>query len=227
MNDGTETEETKGGVDAKYVQATFVGADAGISEQQQKELNKPYGGHQIKKVKKGPVFLDYITASDVITRLNNIFYSNWDFRIVDQFFDFDKGYVVVHGQMTINDVIKEQFGGSDIKFRKGTRNALDVGNDFKIAATDAMKKCASMFGVALHLYNPTEEGIIGDEEEPVVEIVDTTPAEPQQIESIKKLLARASKDETDLFKGIGAKSWDEVTLPVAIQLMTKQHNYWK
>ena len=73
------------------------------------------------------------------------------------------GQVWVQGRLTIRNpktfapiVIKEQFGGADIKFKKGTKVPLDYANDLKAAATDALKKCASELGIASDIYGKNE-----------------------------------------------------------------------
>jgi hypothetical protein len=71
-------------------------------------------------------------------------------------------------------VVKEQFGSSEIKkYSSETRDkkgnlvhkagdVIDLGDDYKGAGTDAMKKCATQFGVFLDVYKGREreeEGI--------------------------------------------------------------------
>ena len=63
---------------------------------------------------------------------------------------------------------KEQFGSSeikrysnDVKDKKGTvkyhkGDIIDLGDDYKGASTDAMKKCATGFGMFLDVYGPRE-----------------------------------------------------------------------
>jgi hypothetical protein len=53
-------------------------------------------------------------------------------------------------------LFKEQFGRANIKYLKGTKDPVDLGNDMKAAATDAFKKCASEIGIARDIYAPHE-----------------------------------------------------------------------
>ena len=46
---------------------------------------------------------------------------------------------------------RQQFGSQKIKRARQTGNPLDIGFDLKGAATDALKKCASLVGVGLYL----------------------------------------------------------------------------
>jgi hypothetical protein len=48
-------------------------------------------------------------------------------------------------------VTRQQFGSQKIKRSRSTGKPLDLGFDLKGAATDAMKKCASLLGVGLYL----------------------------------------------------------------------------
>ena len=55
------------------------------------------------------------------------------------------------GKLTLDGVTKSAFGGSLISFRDdGT--AISIGDDLKAAASDCLKKSASLFGVGLELY---------------------------------------------------------------------------
>jgi len=60
--------------------------------------------------------------------------------------------VVVIGKLTAAAVTKMAFGGSSITVtREG--EVISIADDLKAAATDALKKAASLFGVGLHLYS--------------------------------------------------------------------------
>lgn len=66
--------------------------------------------------------------------------------------------VVCHGFITLvlddDRIIKlSQCGSSKIKYRQGTKDPVDIGDDFKSAATDTWKKCASMIGIAHDVYS--------------------------------------------------------------------------
>jgi len=90
--------------------------------------------------------------------LNMMFGWDWDFEIKDKQFMF--GQVIVEGRLTVRSngttVVKEQIGRKDVIFKKGTTDPLDIGNDFKAAATDALKKCAAELGIAADIYNASE-----------------------------------------------------------------------
>jgi len=63
------------------------------------------------------------------------------------------------GKLTAGGIVKSAFGGSDIKRAKESGEIISLADDLKAAATDSLKKCASLFGVGLHLYgdSPSEK----------------------------------------------------------------------
>src|SRR5882724_8517049 len=122
-------------------------------------LEKPFSPDQIKQRKglDGDV-LDYIEGAAVIQRLNDVFNAEWTFEILDHHI-YEKE-VVVLGKLTAQGIAKCQFGKSKITRTKETKAEVSIGDDLKAAATDSIKKCATLFGIGLHLYfeNGTSEG---------------------------------------------------------------------
>jgi hypothetical protein len=103
---------------------------------------------------------EYVTGTYVNKILNYVFGWGWSFEVVDK--GRENNQVWVQGRITIRDkegkprIIKEQFGRADIKFRKDGKGMLDYGNDLKSASTDALKKCASLLGIASDIYGKNE-----------------------------------------------------------------------
>jgi hypothetical protein len=79
----------------------------------------------------------------------------------------------------MHNIVKEQFGSSEIKRyatdvrgKKGevthrAGDVIDLGDDYKGAGTDAMKKCATQLGVFLDVYEArekVEEGVVTKEQ---------------------------------------------------------------
>ena len=89
----------------------------------------------------------------VIQRLNEAFDANWSFEILKHEILEDKDEVIVQGKLTAENVVKTQFGSSQITRAKETGEIISLADDLKAAATDSLKKCATMLGVGLHLYN--------------------------------------------------------------------------
>jgi Rad52/22 family double-strand break repair protein len=114
-------------------------------------LEKPFAPDQIKQRQgtHGDV-LDYIEGCAVIQRLNECFDAEWIFEIQDHRVYDDE--VVVLGKLTLQGISKSQFGKSRITRSKKDNSIISLGDDLKAAATDCLKKCATLFGVGLHLY---------------------------------------------------------------------------
>jgi hypothetical protein len=113
-------------------------------------LEKQFTGKEIK-TRKGNfgASIDYAQVQLVIQRLNDAFDGFWSFKVIEHETQGDE--IVVLGELACNGITKQQFGNSKITMTKaGT--VLSIGNDLKAAASDSLKKCATMFGVALHLY---------------------------------------------------------------------------
>src|SRR5688572_12144160 len=114
-------------------------------------LERPFAPEQIKQRHgtNGDV-LDYIEGSAVIQRLNECFDSEWIFEIQEHRTYDDE--VVVLGKLTAQGVTKAQFGKSRITRSRVDKSIVSLGDDLKAATTDCLKKCATMFGIGLHLY---------------------------------------------------------------------------
>ena len=114
-------------------------------------LERPFAPEQIKRRQgtNGDV-LDYIEGCAVIQRLNECFDAEWIFEIQEHRVYDDE--VVVLGKLTAQGVTKSQFGKSRITKAKKDNAIISLGDDLKAAATDCLKKCATLFGVGLHLY---------------------------------------------------------------------------
>jgi len=115
--------------------------------------------HICKRPGKGGGQFEYVTGVYVKKVLNYVFGFNWDFEIIEHGV-IEKHQVWVKGRLTVRDgkgstVCKMQFGRADIKMKK-VGGYLDFGNDLKAATTDALKKCASEFGIASDIYGKKE-----------------------------------------------------------------------
>ena len=115
-------------------------------------LEQPFSAEQIKQ-RQGNFgqTLDYVSGYTVIERLNEAFESQWSFEIVQH--EVQQDEVIVIGRLTAEGIVKCQFGSSRITRVKDTDEIISLADDLKSAATDALKKCASLLGVGLHLYS--------------------------------------------------------------------------
>lgn len=106
-------------------------------------LTSPFKNTQ--QLEKGGKSFTYIPASEVVNRLNAVLgVGGWSFecREVSQ---PDAKFLVVHGRLTACGGTFEQYGGHPV------HNNTDAGDNWKSAASDAMKKCAAMIGIGLYL----------------------------------------------------------------------------
>jgi len=106
---------------------------------------------------RGGVDLEYITGEQATTRLNETLgFLNWSFRIVEHGIHAEADECWALGELTVTigdrTVNRQQFGSQKIKRSRASGTPLDIGFDLKGAATDALKKCASLIGVALYLW---------------------------------------------------------------------------
>ncbi len=94
--------------------------------------------------------LDYIEGHSVIKRLNDAFDGCWSFEILSH--EILEDEVIVKGRLSAENIVKTQFGSSAITRTKDTGAIINLADDLKAAATDSLKKCATMLGVGLYLY---------------------------------------------------------------------------
>ena len=141
-------------------------------------LEKPFPEEEVKQrnTDYGKI-LDYLEAPSVIKRLNQTFNGEWSFQITDhKILDQE---VVVLGSLRCGYITKQQFGTSKIH-HNGKPEEKTLGDDLKAAASDALKKCATMFGVGLYLYNNNGNGgKLQDLNQPEEETKSETKQNPQ------------------------------------------------
>lgn len=128
------------------------------------DLSEPFPPEVERELRKGGTSLTYIPVSEVIARLNRCFgVLNWSSEIVRCERDpLDPDFIVAHVRLTAypdggwgSSVTKDGFGGQKIK-RTKQGEIVDLGDEFKGAVSDALKKAAQQFGVALYLARSDE-----------------------------------------------------------------------
>ena len=140
-------------------------SEVGLATKQWEAIGATTPSEFIKKRpgRGGKVF-SYVETGYVIDLLNKTFNGMWEFTIEDQ--SVGQGQVWVRGRLTVKfpifdkevnvqlveSVSKTQYGGSDIKKEKSTGASVDIADDLKAAGSDALKKCASLFGFAADIY---------------------------------------------------------------------------
>ena len=117
-------------------------------------LTRPFPAELIKQRQgQGGKMLSYVETHAVIARLNEGC-DVWSFEIVEhQILDEE---VVVVAKLTADGIVKMSFGGSSLT-RSNDGRLVSVADDLKSAGSDALKKAASLLGVALHLYGGSED----------------------------------------------------------------------
>ncbi|MEO8286775.1 MAG: Rad52/Rad22 family DNA repair protein [Chloroflexota bacterium] len=211
-----------------------------LSEAQVDFLLQRTPRHEIKtRQGRGGMQFSYVEHGYVTERLNLVFGFNWDFEVTDKQILDDE--VIVEARLTVRTpggqtIVKTQFGGADIKrHNSGAKNGkpLSIADDYKAAASDALKKCASLLGIGLDLYGRDRPY---DLEEPSASSRSARPIEqePAQVidvgsevakmegmrsglcttaqwHEISKLAARAEMDVPDLCASLGVSTLSQLT----------------
>ena len=145
------------------------------------KLQQPLNQAWIKQRSQGGTTLSYIGGHTVIELLNSAFNYQWSFEVIkedivpslpkpafsgwgkqrkpvlnpdgSQKMEEQPPVAKVLGRLTVPGLgIKEQYGSKVL-----IGGATEQESAFKSATTDAMKKCASLFGIGLELYKNEEE----------------------------------------------------------------------
>jgi hypothetical protein len=146
-------------------------SDNFLNQHQLQFILKPTPAQYMKtRDAKGGGTWTYVSGGYVKKVLNLMFGWDWDFEIME-----DKicgGFVILLGKLTVRSngrtMVKMQYGSKQIMFendyftegnvkkKKKSDRYLDLGNDYKAACTDALKKCAAEIGICADIYNKDE-----------------------------------------------------------------------
>lgn len=128
------------------------------AKQLQLLLKKTPSQYVRQRPAKGGGVWHYVSGAYVRKVLNLMFGWDWDFEVLSEMIQGNQ--VIVKGKLTcrVNGkaIVKTQFGCKEIVMRKGTNEPLNLGNDFKSATTDALKKCSAEIGIAGDIYGKDE-----------------------------------------------------------------------
>jgi hypothetical protein len=203
--------------------------------------------HEIKyRQGRGGMQFAYVEHGYVTERLNLVFGFNWDFEIVDKQILDDE--VIVEARLTVRTpggqtIVKTQFGGAEIKrHTSGPKSGrpLSIADDYKAAASDALKKCASLLGIGLDLYGrdrpdefDPENGEANAPRQAYPRIVDAdadvdagapSPAgacTPAQLSEITRLAAQARIGPAELAASLRVRDLSELTEARAEQVIAR------
>jgi hypothetical protein len=103
-----------------------------------------------KRVNKGGRDQTYIPWTDKVERLNDVLASDWSFRIIREGMTDTEAWVLAEIETTIDGVrsVRQQYGCEAITRGREAKAVTDL---FKIAASDALSKAATLFGCGLYL----------------------------------------------------------------------------
>jgi hypothetical protein len=112
---------------------------------------------------RGGVEITYLSGEQVVSRLNEVLgVAGWSFRVLSHevHAEADEAWALgeIVAEIDGKRVTRQQFGSQKLKRSRSTGAPLDLGFDLKGAATDAMKKCASLLGVGLYLSRKSPNG---------------------------------------------------------------------
>lgn len=138
----------------KKTQTALVIQQIDLAPMQKRAVYMPTPSQFIKQRKiRGGGMANYVETGYVIARLNEAFSPiGWDFEVVEQIIEPKE--VVVKGKLTIKDY---KTGYSISKTQYGTKEryaVVPLGDALKACASDCLKKCASLLGIALDVYWP-------------------------------------------------------------------------
>ena len=202
--DNTETEENMIDVDVwlRRQEELRIKAIAGRNDIQAL-LNEAFPKEVERQLKKGGTSLTYIPVSEVISRLNKVLgFDGWAYEIIKCERDaLDPEFIVAHVRLSVlskddfTNVVKDGFGGQKIK-RTKAGDIVDLGDEFKGAVSDALKKAAQALGVGLYLARSEEAMEIEVEAsvDPIIELMWT-----QFVELSKGLGADGKKTLNDFW----------------------------
>jgi hypothetical protein len=129
-------------------------------------LSEPFPEEMERTVEKSGTRLTYLPVSEIINRMNRIFGpTGWTHQVLSCGRDaIDNDWVVAHVRVSVSHEGKNSdwhysshdgFGGVRVK-RTRNGDIVDLGDEFKGAVSDAMKKACQHFGVGLYLARDAE-----------------------------------------------------------------------
>jgi hypothetical protein len=156
--------------------------------------------------------VSYVDVAAVITRLNEGC-DAWSFEVVSHKVEADE--VIVLGKLVADGQTKMHFGGSAVTVDSEGR-AVSLADDLKAAASDALKKCASLFGVALAMYGgaPATNGSAAHPRERAAELDDRVTS--RQLAAIQALCRKRSINREELHALVSKKTGKS-----AVQFLTR------
>jgi len=168
------------------------------------DLSGAFPNEALRQLNKGSATLTYVPVSEVIARLNNVLGLNgWNVTASEAWRDeLNPEWVIAKVTLVANidgvETTRIGWGGQKVK---GNNGPLDLGDEFKGATSDALKKAAQAFGVALDLAR--DEDMLAIEREEAAEKISY-----DQKRFIKNHIKELGEEDTEEFK-----KWWKTALP--------------
>jgi hypothetical protein len=130
-----------------------------MDQEKLRVLTRPFTDIKTRPGRNGSQ-VQYIEGHAIVHRLNEAMQGEWSFKVLEH--QVLEGEVVVLGELRAGDLVKQAFGGSEVT-RTRDGKIVCLADDLKSAATDSLKKAATLFGVGLHLYG-VEEPVVAEQQ---------------------------------------------------------------
>lgn len=172
-------------------------------------LSEPFPQEMERTISKSGRSLTYIPISEVIARLNNVIgVENWSSEIVSCGRDpLDPHWVIAHVRVTARIeekvVTKDGVGGQQVKMTKAGQ-ILDLGDEFKGAMSDALKKAVQQLGIGLYLARDVD-ALEVEEAMHAPPAPEPDPAITQAFNQIKEFKSKMDKEASEALD----KFWNE------------------
>ena len=173
----------------------------------------------------------YVPWDKVAQRLDEVFGGSWCFEIIR--WDFVQNVWVVHGRLTVGVLIhdkgtepykqvlvKDGIGTAMLTSRGGQ---VDPGVDLKAAASDALKRCAVLLGVAAHLYS--KDGQVRALEQQAATIKPEEPITPWELRDLRAIMATYGYPESYWCDQLGVKKLEDLPRIVFRQICDRTHPF--
>lgn len=128
---------------------------------QQQELEAEFPRERVQSISKSGHSLSYVPVAEVIQRLNDVLGTGgWSWNCTRVWRDeTDPDWMLATGDLsaTVDGETSSRSGTGGVKVKKTNAGAIvDLGDEAKGAESDALKKAAQRFGVALYLGRKAE-----------------------------------------------------------------------
>lgn len=182
-------------------------------------LSEAFPQEMERVLTKSGVNLTYIPVSEVINRLNKVLgVDKWSFQVLRVDRDaIDPEFITAHVRLNwylseFNTVDRDGIGGQRIK-RNKQGQIVDLGDDYKGAVSDALKKAAQTLGVGLYLAR-SEDAI---EIEQVIEhTAQAAPAPLSELQTkVKEMIDGLTADEKVVIKQFWSEQTGGVSKPIS------------